>query len=270
MSKLDHGKLGPDSPGAREAADGSHVRVFVVGAIVIVVVIAALLTVIRVFLFPVWEANSDGARQVATAQVQLAAAMTQEAVRPAATSTVLTAAAPTRTSASTATVDLPQLAATLPPTVSAASTVAPTSFPTPTPDQTAEIALAYRNYFDVTGQALLNLDPTPLDQVAAGQSLAGLQQTIEQDRAQGRALDTNVQHEQVYVVDVHDDQADVADRYRDSSIYVDPVTHEALPGEVAPASPDLAPTVSVIYHLQRIDGTWKVVSGERFAPQGGQ
>ena len=65
------------------------------------------------------------------------------------------------------------------------------------------------------------------------------------------------------------DEAEVADQYRDSSIFVDPDTHAALPGQVAPASPDVAPEVDVVYRLQRIDGVWKVVSGQRFLPQGG-
>ncbi len=137
--------------------------------------------------------------------------MTQQALTPAPTYTVAVAAAAQPTSFATlvpavtpyvtsAPTALPALAATPP----AVSTAAPADLPTPTPDQAAEIAVAYGNYFDVTGQALLNLDATPLDQVAAGQSLAGLEQTIEEDRAQGRALQTNVQHEQVYVLDVQD------------------------------------------------------------------
>lgn len=119
------------------------------------------------------------------------------------------------------------------------------------------------------GEALLNLDPTLLGEVASGQALAGLQSDIEDDRSQGRALQTNVEHD-VYILDVQGDEADVADRYKDSSIYVDPESHVPLPDQVAPASPEVAPAVSVVYHLQRIDGAWKVVSGQRFVPQGNQ
>jgi hypothetical protein len=55
------------------------------------------------------------------------------------------------------------------------------------------------------------------------------------------------------------DQAQVADRYRDRSIYIDPATKQALPGEVVPATFDDAPESNVIYLLQREQGTWKVM-----------
>jgi hypothetical protein len=93
--------------------------------------------------------------------------------------------------------------------------------------------------------------------------LTGLEQGIEQDRAEGHAVKTDVQHDFI-VLSVQGDEAVVADRYRDRSIFVDPTTHEALPGQVAP-SPDEAPVVNVLYYLQRIDGVWKVVRGEREA-----
>ena len=126
-----------------------------------------------------------------------------------------------------------------------------------------EISQAYLRYFQARSDALLALDPAPLDEVAAGSALAGLQKDIEGDRAQGRALQTSVQHEFV-VLSVDGDTAQVADRYRDSSIYVDPVTQQPLPGQVIPASPDQAPEVKVIYQMQRIDGVWKVVGGQRY------
>ncbi len=279
MSDLRSRPAETDTGAARTARDGSPVRVFVIGAIVIIAVVAALLIAIRVFLFPIWEANSEGARQVATAQVQIAAAMTQEAVTPVPTLSVPAAAAtPQPTTAPAAIPSGTPVPATAAPTQAAPSagaqapapTVARANLPTPTAEQAAEIAVAYKNYFDVTGDALLNLDPTSLSDVAAGPELDSLRKDIEDDKAQGRALQTNVQHEQVYVLGIQGDEADVADRYRDSSIYVDPQTRTPLPGQVAPASPDVTPAVSVIYHLQRLDGTWKVVSGQRFVPQGDQ
>jgi hypothetical protein len=261
-----------------DAGEGSPLRVFVLGAIVIIVVVAALLTVIRLFLFPVWEANSEGAHQVATAQVQLSAAMTQEALTPMPTSTLTVAAATQPTTASTPVpTDTPAVASQATAVATALATsnetpvsaAPPGSLPTPTADQAAEIASAYEQYFNVTSDALLNLDPSRLGDVAADQELAALQQNIQQDRAEGRALDTNVEHD-FYVIGYAGDKAQVADRYKDSSIYVDPVTHAALPGQVTPASPEVAPAVSVIYQLQRIDGTWKVVSGQRYLPHGSQ
>jgi hypothetical protein len=127
----------------------------------------------------------------------------------------------------------------------------------------AEISQAYLRYFQVRGDALLALDPSELDEVAADGELAALQKNVEDDRAQGRALQTDVQHRFI-VLSVEGDNAQVADRYRDSSIYVDPATHQPLQGEVAPSSPDDAPEVKVIYQLRRIEGVWKVIGGQQY------
>ena len=126
---------------------------------------------------------------------------------------------------------------------------------------------AYLNYFQVSGQALYNLDPAPLDAVAADRELQGLTNSIAQDRQQGRALKTDVKHNAL-VVRVEGDDAELVDTYDDSSIWVDPTTKQPLPGEVAPASPDVAPVVSIKYQLHRFDGVWKVVGGTRYTCTG--
>ncbi len=276
------------SPDGERTAPRSPWRVFAVGAVVIIAVVAGLLLAIRTFLFPVWEANSEATRSVATAQAQLDVLRTQEALTPRPTPTdapvaaVQPTLAPTRaptaiptvqptplatsapaavTSAPAAVTSAPAAVTSAPAAVSAAG-VTPTPWPTVPPELNAEISAAYLNYFQVRGDALLALDSAPLSQVAANGELTALQKNIENDRAQGRALETNVQHEFV-VLSVQGNEAVVADRYRDSSIFVDPVTHEPLPGQVVPASADVAPVVKVVYHLQRIDGIWKVLGGER-------
>jgi len=38
-------------------------------------------------------------------------------------------------------------------------------------------------------------------------------------------------------------------------------TQQLLPGQVAPASPDEAPEMTIVYELSLIDGTWKVTNG---------
>jgi hypothetical protein len=157
---------------------------------------------------------------------------------------------------------------TAPPIVQATATAIrvvaiPTRGPTPPPELDAEISEAYLHYFQVTTDALYALDPTGLDDVAANGELAALEKNIEDNRALGRALDTDVQHSFI-VSNVDGDNADVADRYEDSSVYVDATTHEPLPGQVRPASPDVAPVVTVIYHLQRIDGVWKVIGADEY------
>ena len=83
MSEVDEREVVTDTRSMHRAADSSPGRVFLVGAVVIVLIVAGLLAAIRTFVFPIWEANSEGVRQVATAQAQLSVAMTQEALTPA-------------------------------------------------------------------------------------------------------------------------------------------------------------------------------------------
>jgi hypothetical protein len=52
----------------------------------------------------------------------------------------------------------------------------------------------------------------------------------------------------------------VSDRIRDSSVSVDPDTHQTLPGQITPASPDEAPQLASLYQLELLDGQWKVVA----------
>jgi hypothetical protein len=133
------------------------------------------------------------------------------------------------------------------------------------PASAQQVSDAYVKYFQVSADALYDLDPTPLDAVAAGAELDALRYSIERDRTEGRALKTDVKHNYL-VVWVQGDDADIADHYSDSSIWVDATTKQALPGEVAPTSE--APIVSILYHLHRVDGAWKVVSAESYTCAG--
>jgi hypothetical protein len=134
----------------------------------------------------------------------------------------------------------------------------PLPLPTAPPEAAAAISDAYLRYWSVTANALLNLDPTGLDQVAADDELASLQKNIEDLRSQGRALSTDVQHH-ASVLTAFDDSALVSDRVRDSSVYVNPDDHQPLPGQIAPASPDEAPEVTAVYQMELVDGAWRVV-----------
>jgi hypothetical protein len=122
------------------------------------------------------------------------------------------------------------------------------------------ISDAYLNrYWQAKADALYSLDPAPLQAVAAGPELARLQQRIEDDKAQNRATLVKTQH--TFAVSwARDGQAQVVDRYVDMSIWVDPTTHEQLPGQAQP-SIDSAPIHRVVDNLQLIDGTWKVTDG---------
>ena len=135
----------------------------------------------------------------------------------------------------------------------------PDALPTPSPEMVKAVSDAYLQFWSVYSDAFLNLDPTLLDQVAAGNELTVLQHDIEADRAQNRALKTDVRHQFAVLVAIAD-QAVVTDDIRDSSIYVDVETQEPIPSQV-PVSPDQAPEYKGVYRLQFIDNKWKVVEG---------
>ncbi len=125
--------------------------------------------------------------------------------------------------------------------------------------QTVEdIRNAYQHYWDVTAQALRELNASDLGDVATNGELSALQKNIEDLRAQGKAIDTSIEHH--FTVNwIQGDQAQVVDRYRDRSVYIDPSTKQPLPGEVVPATFDEAPESNVVYLLQLEQGSWKVV-----------
>ena len=265
---------------------------FLIGAVVVLLVVGIILTVVRLWAIPALQ--SRGADAGIAGEATLAALQTQQALtpRPTATNVVVPAAqptvAPTGAVQTPAPTPMPTTAVAVAPTIqpTPAPLVAPveqqtvtalasatgvgsgvpnvngTPYPLPTaaPEVAAAVSDAYSHYWSVRADAFLNLDPTDLDQVAAGDELAALQKSINDFRAQGKALDTDVQHH-FTVVTVIDDQAVVSDRFRDSSIYVSPDDHTPLPGQVKPDSPDTAPEVQALYKLELIDGTWKVVQG---------
>jgi len=127
-----------------------------------------------------------------------------------------------------------------------------------------EIAASYLHYWDVTTDAFWNLDPSNLDEVATGEELAQLGSDIERLRGEGRAIKTEVQHD-FSVVQFDGVEAQVFDRYRDFSTYVDPNTKQSLAGESRPSSAENAPLNSILYHLRKDGGKWKVADGERYA-----
>jgi hypothetical protein len=250
----------------------------------VLIIVGVILLVVRNVMIPAIE--SRGSEAVVAAQATLAVQQTQAALTP--TSGTAAVVAPTSEAATQAptvaaapATSAPQPTATLQPTATTEAVVEPTSAsdagsaeaearaPTETPgvnrdvppDVQADVAQAFLHYFDVRGQALLNLDPSQLPDVAAEDALAGLQREIEEDRAAGHAFAQDYQIE-YRVVAMEGDEVVVAARIHDSSIWVDPETHDPLSGQVKPSSPDQAPLELTEWHLKQLDGTWKVVRGE--------
>ena len=139
-----------------------------------------------------------------------------------------------------------------------------TASPVPTldPELASEVSAAYARYWQVLADADWSNDPSTLDQVAAGEELLRLRSSIVEDQAHGRATRIRVQHS-FLVTSVRDGQAEVDDHIQDLSVYVDPNTHEPLPGEVEPSSAEAAPTTDATFQLQLLDDTWKVISAAR-------
>jgi hypothetical protein len=167
----------------------------------------------------------------------------------------------------------PTLAPTAQPTPRATSATLPTvpggqaaeqsPLPTVAPELRREIETAYTQYWDARAQAVWTLDPVPLDDVATGGELLALRRDIEQLRTEGRAIKAEVQHQYV-VIRVDGDVAQVLDRLRDFSIYVDPASKQPLPGQVRPDEAN-APLTTSLYFLRNVDGTWRVERGDAYA-----
>jgi hypothetical protein len=118
----------------------------------------------------------------------------------------------------------------------------------------------------VKADAFYLLDPSQLSSVATGAELARLQEQISDDQANDRATRMRIQHNFV-VLSVQNETAEVADDYRDLSVWIDPSTHQPQPGQMEPSSPDTAPEHKVVVDLQLSDGTWKVADGVELVGQ---
>jgi hypothetical protein len=132
-----------------------------------------------------------------------------------------------------------------------AQAVIPTALPGLDPAMASEVIQAYESYWRVRGQALLDLDATHLNEVMAGDHLEGVTKRIDELRNEGRAIKTDVQH-QYQLISLKNNTAQIVDDYISNSIYVDPITQQ-------PLSDPVADELRVLYQLNKMDGTWKVV-----------
>jgi hypothetical protein len=137
------------------------------------------------------------------------------------------------------------------PTTAIVKTEIPTSTPTVDPALAAEVGMAYEHYWQVRGEALLQLDKSHLSEAMAGDHLVSTSQLIDELASENRAIQTSVDHD-YQVTQVTDESAQVFDDYLSSSFYVDPKTQAAL---TKPTSDELR----VLYQLKQSDGVWKVV-----------
>ncbi len=154
----------------------------------------------------------------------------------------------------------PPVSATSPPApVVAASpaTTAPLPSPPPTVDPVlaAEVGKAFERYWDVRTQALFHLDASHLGDVMAGEHLQSVETRIEQLRADGKAIRTEVQNS-YGVIDATADTARITDTYVSNSVYVDATTGANL-------SEPTSDTIDVVYELRKFNNVWKVVDSVR-------
>jgi hypothetical protein len=131
--------------------------------------------------------------------------------------------------------------------------VVPTATPLPTIDPTlaAEIGEAYESYWRVSSQALLDLDPTHLSDVMEGPYLQSFEIRLDNLRASGKAIKTQVTLN-YKVVEATDTTAVVIDRVEDDSYYVSP-------GSEDPLSDPANDLLRLELKLINDSGTWKVV-----------
>jgi hypothetical protein len=190
------------------------------------------------------------ATTAATTSSVRAAAVTAETT-PASSSTGATVAV---TPEQTALVVTQATGTALPTAVPAATTevaAPPTARPTVSPELQSEIDDAYRNYWQVRAEALYELDTSRLEEVMAGDHLSAVEDRIGELQTEGRAIQTEVDHNYA-IIEANDDDAKVADSYIDRSIYVDVKTHAQL----------TQPTdqhINEVYVMNRSNGAWRII-----------
>ena len=145
------------------------------------------------------------------------------------------------------------------PAPPAAGTPEPAPTPAPTPlTARAEVLAAYHAYWELYAEALRELDPGRLGEVAAGPHLERARAEIEELRAGGTAARIEVEHGVLAVeVDEEAGRASVLDAYLNRSRLLD-----AESGEPVGRAPR-AVRVTDSYLLVREGERWKVWDGFR-------
>lgn len=123
--------------------------------------------------------------------------------------------------------------------------------PSPSPaDDRAQVEQSYLDFWDTWTEALLQLDPSPLDQVAMGDGLQVLQSQVEEQQKLNQPVRIKVEHSYTILI-TSTDTASVDDRYVNHSVRLDPQTKE-------PIEPDPNQQVRKSYTLKKVEGRWKI------------
>ncbi len=143
------------------------------------------------------------------------------------------------------------------PTASARPSVtAQTASPSETASLKGEVGDAYLHYWDAYSAALLNLDPSLVEQLAGGEQLHRIRNEIDGLRAQGVAERTVVEHHFV-VIGATATTATVSDEIVNNSFFVDPVT------KYPPSAAGSGERFTDIYQMEKVGDRWIVVNGSR-------
>lgn len=123
----------------------------------------------------------------------------------------------------------------------------------PTPTSTtleAQVEQAYLAYWDARAEALLKLDPTPLERVTTGEALQASRELVEEQRKSNQPVRVRVEHNYRIVIR-SETEAVVEDALISHSVRLDPKTME-------PIEPDPNQTIRNTYTLRKVEGEWKV------------
>jgi hypothetical protein len=142
------------------------------------------------------------------------------------------------------------------PTASRAVTATAEATPTPTASVEEEATQAYLDYWDAYAEAVLNLDASLLQGVAAGEELQRIQDEIEELRSQGSAVRIRVEHNYV-IVDSSPDSVALFDEITNNSFLVDAESKEPTD---APGSGEI---LRDTFYLDKTGDTWLVVRSTR-------
>ena len=119
------------------------------------------------------------------------------------------------------------------------------------PDLGDELNAAYERFWNVRAQVQISLDPGPLNQVEGGAELQNDTAAVNALRAQNQPQQINVQHH-IQIMHATADGAAIRDDYVAYSVPVDPASNQ-------PLTPTPTGTWHLVYHIQRLSGTWKVI-----------